>query len=187
MQRKARAWCAVAVLAATIPGPVAASSFDDDEEPGTLWAKVPSVLADVQRRFGTAARIMSLEIHAEETVIAVQDPAVPAHVDRHTYAANGGVESEPLAVGRNERRIRAQLFRVSEVDLAVLPRILAAAPAAVDTEGGTVRHAILARTEGMGESESWGAPRWRVYVEGPRGGGYVEYGLDGARKRVTRW
>lgn len=29
--------------------------------------------------------------------------------------------------------------------------------------------------------------RWRVYVEGPRGGGYVEFGLDGKRKRVTRW
>jgi hypothetical protein len=26
-----------------------------------------------------------------------------------------------------------------------------------------------------------------IYVEGPRGGGYVEYGLDGAKKRVTRW
>jgi hypothetical protein len=90
-------------------------------------------------------------------------------------------------VGRSERRLRARLFRLAEVDLAVIPRILAAATAAVDTEDGAAKHLRLDRSEGSGDVVSWGPPRWRVYVEGPRGGGYVEFGLDGKRKRVTRW
>ena len=32
-----------------------------------------------------------------------------------------------------------------------------------------------------------GRPRFRVHVEGPRAGGYVEFRLDGRRGRVVRW
>ena len=59
--------------------------------------------------------------------------------------------------------------------------------AAVDTEGGAAKNVRLDRSEGYGDVESWGPPRWRVYVEGPRGGGYAEFALDGKRKRVMRW
>ena len=145
-------------------------------------------LDDVRRRFGAEVSILSIEVQAEETAIAVQDPAVPSHVDVHRYDARGRrTESEPLAVGRNQRELRARLFRLREVDAAVLPRLLAAAPAEVATEEGAVTHATLERHEGSGEYPVWGAPRWRVHVAGPRGGGTVEYALDGKRKRVIRW
>jgi hypothetical protein len=184
------------VLAAALlaPGAADAQSGHSDEAPEEL-APAPwlgdlaqAAIADVRRRFGAEVSVLSVEVHPGETAIAVQDPAVPAHVDRHLYDEEGRrASSEPVQAGRNMRELRARLFRLREVDAAVLPALLAAAPAEVDTEGGAVTHVVLDRQEGSGEYPVWGAPRWRVHVAGPRGGGSVEYALDGRRKRVIRW
>ena len=92
-----------------------------------------------------------------------------------------------MAVGRNLRELRARLFRLREVDASVLPPLLAAAPVEVATEAGAVSSVTVERKEGSGEYPVWGEPRWYVVVVGPRGGGSVEYALDGKRKRVYRW
>ena len=156
--------------------------------PGDVQASLAGALADVRKRVGPEASVLAIEIHAEETAIQVQDPAVPSHVDRHVYGPTGlHVETEPVAVGRNLRELRARLFRLREVDASVLPPLLASAPVEVDTEGGAVTQVVLDRQEGSGEYPVWGPPRWRVHVAGPRGGGSVEYALDGKRKRVIRW
>jgi hypothetical protein len=185
-----------AVLAAALlaPGAADAQSGHSHEAPEQL-APAPGLgtlaeaaLADVRRRFGADASVLAIEVHPDGAAIALQDPAVPAHVDRHRYDEEGRrVAPEPVAVGRNLRELRARLFRLREVDASVLPALLAGAPAEVDTEGGAVTHVILDRQEGSGEYPVWGAPRWRVHVTGPRGGGSVEYALDGRRKRVYRW
>ena len=185
-RRSRRAAIALSVLA-VLAAQASAGSWLDEEASGVLGTGTGAAVADIQRRFGADARILSIAIDEAGTSIAVQDPAVRAHVDRHRYEADGSVSREPVAVGRSERRLRARLFRLSEVDPAVIPRILAAATAAVDTEGGAATHVLLDRSEGSGDVVSWGSPRWRVYVEGPRGGGYVEFDLKGDRKRVVRW
>ena len=174
------------VLAAAVAAPGACGAE------GLAAAAVPpslaGALADVRRRIGAEALVLSVEVGPQDAAIAVQDPGVPAHVDRHRYDEAGRhVETEPVPVGRNLRELRARLFPLREVDASVLPPLLAAAPAEVDTEGGAVTQVVLDRQEGSGEYPVWGAPRWRVHVTGPRGGGSVEYGLDGKRKRVIRW
>jgi hypothetical protein len=153
-----------------------------------MAAAAAPLLSAVQGRFGPEARLLSLEIGAEDAAVVVQDPATPSHVDRYAYQRAELTDPEPVAVGRNERALRARLFLAREVRSSVLPAILEATPALVGTEAGRVTRVILERPEGSSDSgSSWGKPRWRVLVEGPRGGGYVEYGLDGKRKHVVRW
>jgi hypothetical protein len=74
------------------------------------------------------------------------------------------------------------------VDLSILPTLLKDARARADTVDGRATHVLIERPGVYGSDyESWGRPVIRVYVEGPRGGAFAEYGLDGKRKRVTRW
>jgi hypothetical protein len=193
-------WVVLAAVLLAPPAAGAQSEHPDEghahpDEAAEALAPAPGLdsvaeaaLADVRRRFGAEAAILAIEVHPEETAIAVQDPALPAHVDRHRYDGEGRrLRPEPVAVGRSMRELRARLFRLREVDASVLPALIAAAPAEVDTERGEVTHVVLDRREGSGEYPVWGAPRWRVHVAGPRGGGSVEYALDGTRKRVYRW
>jgi hypothetical protein len=158
-----------------------------DGERSSLSLLAGPLVNEVRRNFGEDVRILSLEVGPEEAFMAVQDPRNPAHVDRYGYRDGSLTDPEPVAVGRNLRQLRARLFRLRDVDLSVLPGAVRAAPAAVQTEDGRVTHALVERSEGWNTDSSWGRPRWRVYVEGPRGGGYVEYRLDGKRGRVVRW
>ena len=172
---------AAAVLAA---GPAAAKGLAPDAVPASL----AGALADVRQRVGAEAMVLNIQVGPDETAIEVQDPAAPSHVDSYRYDAFGKhVETEPVAVGRNMRELRARLFRLREVNASVLASLLAAAPAEVDTESGAVASVTVERKEGSGEYPTWGEPRWYVTVTGPRGGGLVEYALDGKRKRTHRW
>jgi hypothetical protein len=164
----------------------AASAASAADEPSLLDQATP-IVAEIQRRFGDGVRILSLEVGPEEAFIAVQDPRQPAHVDRYGYRDGSLTSPEPMAVGRNQRQVRARLFPLRALDLSRLPAMVAAAPDAVNTEDGRVTHAVVERSQGWNSDSSWGRPRWSVHVEGPRGGGYVEYGLDGKRGRVVRW
>jgi hypothetical protein len=169
----------LALALANEPGPARAEALS--------LAQAASIVKEIQRRFGDDVRILSLEVGPEEAFISVQDPGNPAHVDRYGFSEGALTKPEPVAVGRNLRQIRARLFRLRDVDLSVVPGAVRAAPEAVRAEDGRVTHVLLERSEGWNTDSSWGRPLWRVHVEGPRGGGYVEYRLDGKRGRVVRW
>jgi hypothetical protein len=159
----------------------------EGREPTSLLDQAAAAQRDLLRRFGDGVRILSIELGPGVASFAVQDPGHLAHVDLYTYRDGALAETEPLAVGRNHRQVRARLFNLRDVDLTLLPGMVSAAPAAVGTEDGRVRHLVLERSQGYNSESSWGRPRWRVHVEGSRGGGSVEYGLDGKRGRVVRW
>ena len=178
--RHAAAACVLALVGAAEPDA-------GGGERGSPLDQAAPIVREVQRRLGDDVRILSLEVWPEEALIAVQDPQNSAHVDRYGYRDGSLSSPEPMAVGRNARQVRARLFALRDVNLSVLPSIVSAAPDAVQTEEGRVTHALLERAQGWNTESSWGRPVWRVYVEGPRGGGYVEYRLDGKRGRVVRW
>jgi hypothetical protein len=145
------------------------------------------VIAALAARFATGARILNLDLRPDGFDIDVQDPAVPSHVDRFTFEDGVLGGPEPVPVGRNQKRLLAQLFPLADVDLAILPRLLADAVERARTEDGRATHVRVERIEGYGEYDGWGRPVFRVYVDGPRGGAYVEYGLDGKKRDVKRW
>jgi hypothetical protein len=181
---------ALATLAAA-PWSAQAPGSGRDAAPRTgAFAGGPAALAALQQRLGAPLAILQVVVFPDSVEIDARDPREPMHVDRYTYA-DGRLESpEPVAVGRNERQLRARLFPLTAADLARLPELLPQALEEVRAEEGKVDQITLQRDEHTSwvyDSTSWTKPRFRVHVSGPRSGGYVEFDLDGKRGRVIRW
>ena len=165
-------------LSAKPPEAVAQPSLLESPEP---------MIAALRARFARETRVLNLDLRPEAFVVEVQDPAVPTHVDRFTFEDGSFGEPAPVPVGRNQKRLEAQLFPLADVDLGILPRLLAESKERARTEGGKATHVRIERAQGSSDYESWGRPVIRVFVQGPRGGAFVEYGLDGKKRDVKRW
>jgi hypothetical protein len=156
------------------------------DSPGLLASPEPMISA-LRTRFGKDARILNLDLRPDGFDVEVQDPTVPGHVDRFTFEDGVLGEGEPVPVGRSRKQLEARLFGLAEVDLTMLPALLADAAERARTEDGRPTHVRIERAEGYGDYETWGRPVIRIYVAGPRGGAFVEYGLDGKKRNVQRW
>jgi hypothetical protein len=168
-------------------GPASPQSAGGSPSRSEAFTAGPAALAAVQNRLGAPLEILRIVIGPDFVDVDARDPRQSMHVDRHHYA-EGRLESpEPVAVGRNERQLRARLFPLAPADLARVPDLLRPALAEVRAEDGLVQQITIDRQEGSGDNPSWGRPIFRVHVSGPRSGGYVEFRLDGRRGRVVRW
>jgi hypothetical protein len=182
-----RAVIAIVLFAASLDASVRAEPSGSEATPSLLQSPAPFVAA-LRSRFGRDTAALTLSLYAETAEIQVQDPAIPAHVNRFSFEEGAFLTPEPVPVGRSERALRARLFRLADVDLSIIPGLLEDARARADTEDSRVTHVVIERPSVHGtDYDTWGRPAIRVYVDGPRGGAFAEYGLDGKRKRVTRW
>jgi hypothetical protein len=152
-----------------------------------LFERPDAFAAALRDRFGDGVRVLRVGIDADGADADVQDPRIPANVDRYAFEEGVLGAPQPVQVGRNQRKLEARLFLFSEVDLSVLPRLLVDAVRRADTPEGRVSQVTIERAEGYGEYESWGRPTVRAVVQGPRGGAVVEYRLDGKHARTIRW
>lgn len=172
------------VLAFVLAGSVART---EPARTSSLLESPEPVVSALAARFAKDARVLNLDLRPDGFDVEVQDPAVPSHVDRFTFEDGVLGGPEPVPVGRNRKQLEARLFPLADVDLAILPRLLADAEERARTEDGKATHVRIERAEGYGEYESWGRAVFRVFVDGPRGGAFVEYGLDGKKRDVKRW
>jgi hypothetical protein len=177
----------VAVVVGCLCLPVHAADKDPAGD-DTLLKVAGQAIAALQQRLGADVRVLRVSVRSDEAEMDAQDPAVAAHVDRHVWREGRLTDPEPVAVGRNLRQLKAQLFAVRDVRLEVLRLGLSEAVGATETEGGRVTHAIIERDTYSSEyGDGWTMPQLRVYVEGPRGGGFLQRNVDGKRRRVVRW
>jgi hypothetical protein len=173
----------LAVLTITGRGRAAGESATDDgllESPGTIADAVRS-------RFGAAVRIRSLTVDPQSAEIEVQDPALPANLDLYPFADGVLGPPEPVQAGRNKRQFEARLFPFADVDLLLIPRLLADARRRSEVADAHVVNVVIERSESYDLSGLWGWPLMRFIVDGPRGGAVVEYNLQGKHKGTTRW
>jgi hypothetical protein len=177
---------ATIALAALLGTATSLLAQQPDTTASLLEAPAP-LAAALRSRFGKQARLLSLSVQPDTAQVQVQDPATPMHVDRYQFEDGRLGEGEPVQVGRNRKRLEAQLFDLADVDLAIIPGLLSDARTRARTEEPRVTQVLIERREGDGEYQSWGRPVIRVHVDGPRGGALVEYGLDGKHKGVNRW
>lgn len=181
---------ALTVLAAGSGSAQATGSGRDARPRGGAFAAGPAALDAVQQRLGPPLAILRVAVYSDSVEVEARDPRQPMHVNRYTYADGQLANPEPVAVGRNERQLRARLFPLTAADLARLPELLPQALKEVRAEDGKVELVTIERdeyTSTMYDSTSWTKPRVRVHVSGPRSGGYAEFDLDGKRGRVIRW
>jgi hypothetical protein len=168
-------------------GLAAAATAAETAPASNLLGSPETAIAVLGARFAKDARIHNHDQRPDGFQVEVQDAAVPAHVDRFTFEDGALGDPEPVPVGRSQKRLEAQLFPLADVDLRLLPQLLADAKERARTEDGQVTHVRIERTDRYGDTEGWGRPVMRVHVDGPRGGALVEYGLDGKKKSVLRW
>jgi hypothetical protein len=175
----------ILVAAMALPGGSFASQGPQHTE--SLLERPEPFAAALRLRLGDDFRVLRLGIQPDTADADVQDPRVRTNVDR--YAFEDGVlgAPEPVQVGRSQKKTEARLFSFAEVDLSILPRLLADAADRADTPDARAISVTVERQEGYGEYEGWGRPVLRVIVQGPRGGAVVEYRLDGKHVRTNRW
>ena len=164
----------------------AALSASDAPSQSLLEAPEPFAAA-LRSRFGKDLLIRSLSIAAESADIEVQDPAVPENLDLYPFEDGALGPPEPVQAGRNRRHLKASLFRLADVDLSMLPRLVPDARRRAETTDARVAQVRIERSTSYEYTESWGWPRIYVTVHGPRGGAVVEYDLAGKHKKTRRW
>jgi hypothetical protein len=113
----------------------------------SLFEAPATVTTQLAKRFPGDARILSLDLRPDGFDVEVQDPAVPAHVDRFTFEDGALGGPEPVPVGRNPKQVEARLFSLADVDLTILPLLLADAVEQARAEAGAVAHVRIERLE----------------------------------------
>jgi hypothetical protein len=149
-----------------------ASFFDDA-------SSIPTKFAEKR---GGAAKFLELVIYPEYANAQLQDPAKRENVDAYELR-NGKVSEEgpvkftgeaPTAKDLDEACIDAKT-----VDFAVVPKIVKDAVVQTKIEDGKVTHIMFSRPRPFSND-----PRWRVYVNGARKNGSVEYDIKGTMVKV---
>jgi hypothetical protein len=175
---------AIALAGVTL---VAGNALADEPASRESLLEAPAPFAAALRsRFGKELLIRSLSLRAESADVEVQDPAVPENLDSYPFEDGALGTPEPVQAGRNQRKLKASLFPLAEVDLSILPRLVADARRRAETTDARVAQVRIERSTGY-DSDTWGWPRIHVMVDGPRGGAVVEYDLKGNHKSTKRW
>ncbi|MFN8021148.1 MAG: hypothetical protein U0Q03_06415 [Acidimicrobiales bacterium] len=120
---------------------------------------------------GEPTRILTAAIYPEYAFVQAQDANAPTHVDEYDY--RDGFVSDPTPVQLvGDGDLEAALFSITDVDWSFINRAVTEAPGLMPTvEEGVVTHILIERSVFTADF----SVTVRVYVSGPRGGGYVEY------------
>jgi hypothetical protein len=172
------AWLLASLMGGTEPAADAPSA-------SLLHAPQPFTAA-VRSRFPPEVKIRRLRLHAASADLEVQDPSLPENVDQYTFEDGALGKGESVQAGRSTKAIRASVFPLADLDLSIVPGLLADARGRARTAEAEVILVWIERTQG-GPSDSWGPPRLQMLVDGPRGGAVVEYSLEGRHRRTSRW
>ncbi len=135
-------------------------------------AQVVAAFADA--RGADPLRALQIVLYPEYAIASVQDPSIPANVDRYLWR-NGsiGVPDPVRLVGDGD--LEAALYSVDEVNWSAIPALVAGARDAVAIPGGEVSHLIVHRPLPFSTDI-----QIRVFVTSDRDSGYVDASADGA-------
>lgn len=146
-----------------------------------LFGNPSIVKSKLEERLGAPVRIKEMVLYPTYARAVAQDPKVKHHLDSYFYRYGTLQEPEPERLGSDKTNLDKLLFALDEIDFARVPALLRSAARDLAIEQGSVTHVIIERG-GFGTK----APCVRVYVNGPRDSGYVEYDARGKRLRVMK-
>ncbi|MGK2949069.1 MAG: hypothetical protein ACSLFP_10870 [Acidimicrobiales bacterium] len=139
---------------------------------------LPAAVTDLEAAAGGPTEVISLSVYPDYAFLAYRDPVRTDDIDRRLWRdrAVGEAESNPID-DRVDADTAPSLFRLSEVDLALLPGLVADAATRYDRPV-VVTHVIIDRFLPFDERVLI-----RIYAtptDGRSGGGYVSYDAAGA-------
>jgi len=154
------------------PHAVRAPALFDGEGPAPL-------IAALRTKFGENVRVIEVTIYPDRGNVRVQDPAHRENLDDWNWSAKEGLhDPRPVHTSKSDA-FEAKLFGVGEVRWDKLPELARTALAQLALPDAAVTHAIVERNFD-------GAVGIRIYVDGPRRGGYLEAAADGRVLKVEQ-
>lgn len=174
--------------------PAPASTAEDaeaaaprDEPTGKLVEE--DYFADATRAKARYEKVLGKPIMAKQLVVyqyyatlEAQDPKHAEHVDSYKLWASKVERPEPVRLGNDKKQLAQVLFSLDSVDFSMLQRLIKQALAELGIEEGKVTHVILER-DGSGAQRE---PLWRIYVNGSRDSGFVEFSTSGEKRRAVQ-
>jgi hypothetical protein len=146
------------------------------------FADATRVKARYQAVLGRPVMAKELVIYQYYATLEAQNPKNREHVDSYKLWASKVERPVPVRLGSDKKALGSVLFSLDEVDFAILPQLIKSALTELAIEEGKVTHVFLERDSSDGKRD----PIWRVYVNGSRDGGFVEFSVSGAKRRVAK-
>lgn len=143
-----------------------------------IFASAPAVVDDLRTVLGGNLRPLEIVLYPTYSYAEVQSPANPAHVDRYFWRDGTWTGPEPVRT-HSGMDIEADVFAAEGVALDQVPQLVARTLEVLAIEGGEPTHVIVERNTPFDEDVVM-----RVYVNGPRTSGRIDYHADGSEKRV---
>jgi hypothetical protein len=131
---------------------------------------------------GKPVMAKELVLYQYYATLEAQNPKNRDHVDAYKLWANKVERPTPVRLGSDKKQLAQVLFSLDDVDFSIVSGLLKQALAELKLEEGKVTHVFLER-DGATEKHE---PIWRVYVNGSRESGFVEFSLKGEKRRVIQ-
>lgn len=148
---------------------------------GELFLNATDVPVKFKEKVGGPVKALELLLYPQFAKLQAQDPKKKENVDEYEYR-NGSVD-DPAPVklmgDSDQKTLEANLFSLDTVDFTAVPKMVQDANERLKLEDGKVTHMILKRGLPFNKDV-----RWRVYVNGTRKNGSVEYDEKGNMKKV---
>jgi hypothetical protein len=181
---------AVATAVTFQPAPVAdraAPNATTTQPSGPLveedyFADATRVKARYEKVLGKPIMAKQLVVYQYYALLEAQNPKNPDHVDGYKLWANKVERPEPVRLGSDKKQLAQLLFSLDGVDFTLVPKLIKQALSELKIEEGKVTHVFLERDSVSGKRD----PIWRVYVNGSRDSGFVEFSVTGEKRRVAQ-
>lgn len=144
------------------------------------FADATRVKARYEKVLGKPIMARELVIYQYYANLQAQNPKNAQHVDSYKLWANKVERPEPVRLGSDKSQLAQLLFSLDSVDFGLVSGLIKQALAELSIEEGKVTHVYLERDGAKRD------PIWRIYVNGSRDSGFVEFSAAGEKRRVAR-
>ena len=146
-----------------------------------LFVDASSIPLKYKEKIKGPVRVMEILVYPAFAQAKIQDPNKKLNADEYEYrggTVGDGGALKWIGTPPTEKDLEFQTFNIDEVDFSKVPTMVADAPKQLGYEGGKTTHMMLKRPLPF-EKEV----RWRVYVNGERKDGSVEFDAKGVFKK----
>jgi hypothetical protein len=138
--------------------------------------------ARYEKTLGKPIMAKSLVIYQYYATLEAQNPKNPDHVDSYKLWANKVERPEPVRLGSDKKQLAQLLFSLDSVDFKLVSKLTKQALSELKIEEGKVTHVYLERDSFNAKRD----PIFRVYVNGSRDSGFIEFSITGEKRRVAQ-